>query len=72
MDGITKLRGLSNWAFVHRNMFFGQGNDSDKVFIFKISEVGPSSGVDLVMEMQSNGNFELAWMMFDVVKRVNG
>ena len=39
MDGITKLRGLSNWAFIQQNMFPGQGDDSDKVFIFKISKV---------------------------------
>ena len=31
MDGITKLRGLSSWAFVQCNMFLGQGDDSDKV-----------------------------------------
>ena len=29
-------------------MFLGQGNDFDKVFIFKMSEIGPNSGVDLV------------------------
>jgi hypothetical protein len=26
----------------------GQGSDSDKVFVFKMSEVGPGSGVHLV------------------------
>ena len=51
MDAITKLRGLSNWAFVQRNMFPGQGNDSDKVFVFKMLELGPGSGVDLVKRM---------------------
>jgi hypothetical protein len=40
--------GVSNWAYVQRNMFRGQGDDSDKVFIFKMSEVGPGCGVDLV------------------------
>ena len=70
MDGITKLRGLSNWAFVQRNMFPGQRDDSDKVFIFNMFEVGPTSGVDLVRRMQSGGELEHAWMMFDPVKSV--
>ena len=60
MDGITKLRGLSNCAYIQRNMFPGQGDDSDKVFIFKMSEVGPGSGVDLVRQMQPNGDLEHA------------
>ena len=70
MDGITKLWGLSNWAYIQRNMFLGQGDDSDKVFIFKMSEVGPGSGVDLVRQMQPGGDLEHAWIMFDHVKRV--
>jgi hypothetical protein len=46
-------------------MFPGQGSDSDKVFVFKMSEVGPGSGVDLVKRMQPSGDLEDAWMMFD-------
>jgi hypothetical protein len=49
-------------------MFSGQGSDSDKVFVFKMSEVGPSSGVDLVKRMQPSSDLEDAWMMFDHVK----
>ena len=52
MDGITKLLDLSNWAFIQRNMFPDQGNDFEKVFIFKMSEVGPRNGMDLVRRMQ--------------------
>ena len=48
MDGIIKLRGLSNWAYVQCNIFPGQGDDSDKAFVFKMSEVGPGSGVHLI------------------------
>ena len=72
MDGITKLRGLSNWAFVQRNMFPGQGNDSNKVFVFKMFEVGLGSGVDLVTQMQLGGDFEHVWLMYDHVKRIHG
>ena len=70
MDSITRLRGLSNWAFVQMNMFPGQGSELDKVYVFKMSEVGPGSGVDLVKRMQPNGDLENAWLMFDHVKRV--
>jgi hypothetical protein len=72
MDSITKLRGSSKWAFVQENKFPGQGSDSDKVFVFKMSEVGPGSGVDLVKRMQPGGDLENAWLMYDHVKRVKG
>jgi hypothetical protein len=58
MDNITKLRGASNWRFVQQNRFPGQGADMDKVFVFKMSEVGPGSGVDLVKRMQPGGDLE--------------
>ena len=29
MDGIAKLRGVSNWAYVQRNQFPGQSDDAD-------------------------------------------
>jgi hypothetical protein len=70
MDNITKLRGVSNWRFVQQNRFPGQGADMDKVFVFKMSEVGPGSRVDLVKRMQPGGDLENSWIMFDHVKRV--
>ena len=70
MDGIAKLRGTTSWAFVQTNRFPGQGDPTDKVFVFKMSEVGLGSGVDLVRRMQPGGELENAWMMFDHVKRV--
>ena len=48
IDSITKLRGASKWAFVQESKFPGQGTEKDKVFVFKMSEIGPGSGVDLV------------------------
>ena len=51
IDSITKLRGTSKWAFVHKSKFSGQGTEKDKVFVFKMSEIGPGSGVDLVKQM---------------------
>ena len=72
MDGITKLRGLSNWAYVQHSIFPGQGDDSYKVFVFKMSEVGPGSGVHLLRWMQPSGDLESAWIMSDHVKRVTG
>ena len=51
IDSITKLHGASKWAFVQESKFPGQGTDINKVFVFKMSEVGPASGVDLVKRM---------------------
>jgi hypothetical protein len=70
MDSITMLRGCRNWPYVQKNMFPGQGSDSDKVFLFKISKVGPGNGMDLVKQMQPGGDLQDAWIMFDHVKRV--
>jgi hypothetical protein len=70
MDGITMLRGCSNWSYIQENVFPGQGSDFDKVFVFKMSEVGPDSDVDLVKQMLPGGDLEDMWMMFNHVKRV--
>lgn len=70
MDNIRKLRGLSSWSFVQENLFFGQGSDIDKVFVFKMSEVGPGSRVDLVKRMQVGGDHKNAWIIFDHFKCV--
>jgi hypothetical protein len=70
MDGIATLRGCSHWAYVQENKFLGQGSNSDKVFVFKMSEVGPGSGVHLVNRMQPGGDLEQAWIIFDHVKRI--
>jgi hypothetical protein len=69
MDGIAMLRGCSHWAYVQENKFSGQGSDSEKVFVFKMSEVWPESRVHLVKQMQPGGDLEHAWIMFDHVKR---
>jgi hypothetical protein len=70
MDGIAKLRGVSTWAYVQRNQFPDEGDDTNKNFVFEMSEVGPGSGVDLVKRMPPGGDLEHAWIMFDHVKRV--
>src|ERR1700738_1402328 len=70
MNGIAKLRGVSTWAYVQRNEFPGQGDETDKIFVFKMSEVGPGSGVDLVRRMQPSGVLEHVWIMSNHVNRV--
>jgi hypothetical protein len=42
------------------------------MFVFKMSEVGPANGVDLVRRMQPGGDIENAWIMSDHVKLVKG
>jgi hypothetical protein len=70
IDSITILRGCSHWPYVQKNMFLGQGSDFDKVFLFKILEVGLGSNVDLVKLMQLGGDLQDAWIMFDHMKCV--
>jgi hypothetical protein len=55
---------------VQRNQFPRQGDDADKMFVFKMLEVGPGSGVDLVRWVQSGGDLENVWMMSNHVKQV--
>ena len=43
-------------------------SDFDKVFVFKMSEVGPRCGVHLVKGMQPREDLEYAWIMFDHIK----
>ena len=59
IDGIAKLRGFSNWGYIQRNQFPGQGNNADKVFDFKMSKVDPGSRVDLVPRMQPGGDLRM-------------
>ena len=53
-------------------MFRGQDSQFDKVFVFKMSEVGLGSGIDFVRQMQSGGDLCNGWMMFHHVKLVKG
>jgi hypothetical protein len=53
-----------------RNQFLCQGDETDKVLVFKMSKVDPSSGDDLVKGMQSGGDLEHAWIMSSHVKCV--
>ena len=73
MDGIIKLRGLCNWAYIQQNTFLELVDESDKVFISKMSKVSPSTYVDLVnRKMQPSGNLKNAWIMFNHVKWIIG
>ena len=68
VDNILKLKKGSRYDFIQDNCFPGQG--SDLAYIFKMSIVGPGSGVDLICRMQKGGNLQFEFIMFDHVKRV--
>lgn len=70
LDGITKPKGLNNWAYNKGNMFLGQGNDSEKVFILKMFEVGPYSAINFIRRMQPRNNFSHKYMIFDHIKQI--
>ena len=68
VDNILKLKRGSRYDFIHGSCFPGQG--SNLAYIFKMSTVGPGSGVDLVRRMQKGGNLQSEFIIFDHVKRV--
>ena len=72
MDNIIKFKGSSKWANFQNNMFAGQASQSNKVFVFKMFEVGLGHGIELVRRMQSSRDLCNGWMMFYYVKGVKG
>ena len=69
VDSILKLKKGSMYDYIQDSQFPKQ--ESNLAYIFKMSIVGPGSGVDLVRQMQPGGDLELQWVIFDHVKRIN-
>jgi hypothetical protein len=69
MDNILFLKLKSPYDYIQDSCFPGQMT-RQKVFMFKMSFYGPSSGVDLVRRMQPGGLLHNFWLMFDHVKHV--
>jgi hypothetical protein len=67
-DNIMAMKTYTTIEYIHTNVFPGQSKD--KVYVFKMLEDGPGSGVDLVKRMQLGGDLENAWLMFDHVECV--
>jgi hypothetical protein len=70
VDGIAKLRSVNTWVYIQRNQIPGQGDETNKIFVFKMSEVGPDNGVDLIKRMQLGKDLDNAWIMSNHIKRV--
>lgn len=72
---IIDLKRRISFPFIHGSRFPGQPlNDEERCYVFKMSTVGPASGVDLVNRMRRHGNGDLkrAWVCFDHVRRIEG
>ena len=74
IDALLKLKRDCSYEFFHGSRFPGQGKEGEKCFVFKMSTVGPASGVDLVNRMRQDGDGDLrrAWVQFDHTRRVAG
>ena len=72
IDNILKLKKMFTYDYVQDNRFPRQGGAGEVIYLFKMSTVGVDSGVDLIHKMQPDGDLELAWIMFNHVKRVVG
>ncbi len=72
IDALLRLKRECTYDFFQGSRFPGQGKEGDKCFVFKMSTVGPSSGVDLVNRMRrtSMGDLRFAWVQFDHTRRV--
>ena len=70
VDSILKLKKGSMYDYTQDSCFPKQG--SELAYVFKMFNVGPGSGVDLVRRMQLGGDLALQFVMFDYVKRING
>lgn len=67
------LKKTSSYDFFHSMHFPHQTNDNNmKSHVFKMSTMGPGSGVEIVERMRRTGNGDLkrAWVCFDHVKRI--
>jgi hypothetical protein len=69
MDNILFLKSKSLYDYIQDNSFPRQ-MVGQKVFLFKMSFYGPTSGVNLVKRMQLSGDLQNCWLMFDHVKHV--
>ena len=67
-DSIMAMKMYSTIEYIHGNIFPGQ--EKKKLYVFKMLEDGPRSGVDLVKCMQPGGDLENAWLIFEHIKRV--
>ena len=70
INNILKLKKASTYDYIHDSRFSGQRGASDIDYLFKMSIVGAGSSIDLVRRIQVGGDLEIAWIMFDHVKRV--
>lgn len=68
------LKRTLTYDFFHSMQFPYQTNDATiKSHVFKMSTMGPGSGVEIVERMRrsGNGDFKRAWVCFDHVKRIS-
>lgn len=74
VDSILKLKEKCQYDYFQGSLFPGQvsDNENERCYIFKMSTVGPASGVSIVKQMQKGGELEQSWVCFDHVKRIRG
>lgn len=71
-EAVLALKQKIGYPFIHSILFPGQLNTTIQPHVFKMSTLGPGSGVDLVNRMRPGGNLQDMWVHFDHVHRVTG
>jgi hypothetical protein len=70
LDNIFQFFKNCIYGYIQDGVFLGQ--DSSKVYLFKLFTEGEGSGVDLVAHMQPRGGLQGTWLMFDHYKTFFG
>lgn len=72
LEAVLDLKKKIGYPFIHSVLYPGQLSFEIQPHVFKMSTLGPGSGVDLVNRMRPGGNLEDMWIHFDHVHRVEG
>ncbi|KAL3681569.1 hypothetical protein R1sor_024525 [Riccia sorocarpa] len=70
LSEIASMQKNTMFRTVQRSLFPGQADKDSGCFVFKMPDLGPGSGVDLVNRMRVGGDLHGAWVMWDVMHRI--
>ncbi|KAL3702120.1 hypothetical protein R1sor_020142 [Riccia sorocarpa] len=71
LSAIASMQQNTIYRTVQRSLFPGQADSDKRCHVFKMATVGPGSGVNLVNRMRPGGNLEGAWVMWNVMYRID-
>ncbi|KAL3677423.1 hypothetical protein R1sor_027371 [Riccia sorocarpa] len=70
LSEIASMQKNTIYRTLQRSLFPGQGGKDSRCFVFKMGTKGRGSWVDLVNRMRTGGDLAGAWVMWDVMWRI--